>query len=41
MRKDDVDFIGVDGHLARDEGDFVEPVGDAGFAITSDPHSHN
>src|SRR6185436_8259729 len=32
---------GVDGDLARHEGDLIESISDAGLAVASDPHSHN
>ena len=37
----DVDLVRIDRDPARHERDFVEPVGDASFAISADPHSHN
>ena len=37
----DVDLVRIDRDPARDERDFVEPIGDASFAISADPHSHN
>jgi hypothetical protein len=36
----DVHFVGVNGNAAWDEGDFVETIGHACFAIPANPHSH-
>ena len=36
-----IHFGRIDGDLSRHERDFVEPVGDAGFSIAANPHSHN
>ncbi len=37
----DVDFVRIDRDPARDQRDFVEPVGHARFSISANPHSHD
>ncbi len=36
-----IDFVRIDGDATGHESNLVEPVGDAGFSISADPHSHN
>ena len=35
-----VHLVGVDGDFAGHKGDFVKPISDARFSISSNPHSH-